>query len=85
MWIGPNRSFCRMLIADRLRSSSTATKVTTASSRSSELEYQLEELYRAGAQPFGDGIQLLIQRPGPPCDDKRARRDARKDAVEGDH
>src|ERR1700674_287153 len=36
MWIGPKRSFWRTLIADRLRSSSTATKVTTASRRSSD-------------------------------------------------
>src|SRR5260370_37132810 len=36
IWIGPKRSFCRTLINDLRRSSSTATNVTTASSRSSD-------------------------------------------------
>src|SRR5258708_40168623 len=36
MWIGPKRSFCRTLIAERRSSSRTATKVTTASRRSSD-------------------------------------------------
>src|SRR5260370_39873930 len=35
MWIGPNRSFCLTLIAERRRTSRTATNVTTASTRTS--------------------------------------------------
>src|SRR5262245_45891693 len=35
-WIGPKRSFCLTLMTERRISSSTATKVTTASRRSTD-------------------------------------------------
>src|SRR5690348_8722470 len=45
-------------------------------------EDQLDELNRAFVQSRGDGVELLLQGPGPPVDDQRPGRYAREHAVE---